>query len=230
MHGEERAMKRNLKVLGLGVVVVVAVALSAVVASSASAHFTSGSDSNTPTAIALNNQVFKTTGTVGENVEASCENIAISGGPFGTEETELTVHPTYSGNCTVAIEGLGTLTAEIITNGCNFILTTTATENIHFECETGKQIEVTAFMLGKFRKCIDVHAQTPTTALVHYYNGTNPVTGKMDFEIESTIEGITYEKTGSCAFGVIEGNDGKYEGNVTSTSHDNNGPVDVTKS
>jgi hypothetical protein len=222
-------MKRSLK--GLGLATAIAVALSVVGVSAASAHFTSSSDSGTPEATALNNQVLKSTGTLGENTEVSCTAVSVTGGPFGTDETEITVHPTYSGNCTINIEGLGTLTAEVITTGCNVVLTTSATNNAHLECEAGKQMEVTAFILGKFRKCLDVHAQTPTTAHLDYHNGTNPNTGKMDIEIESTVEGITYEKTGSCAFGVTEANDMKYEGNVTGTCAEILlGPSDTTKS
>jgi hypothetical protein len=223
-------MKRNLQVFGL-VAAAVAVALSAVVASAASAHFTFGADSTTLTATALTNQVFETTGTLGENSKASCESVAVGNETFGTEQTEVTAHPTYGGNCTVNIEGLGSLTAEVITTGCNFVFTTTSSENVHLECETGKQIEVTAFILGKFRKCLDYHAQTPTVALVDYHNGTNAATGKMDVEVESTVEGITYEKTGSCAFGTTEGNDAKYTGRVTVTAHNAVGEsVDGTKS
>jgi hypothetical protein len=224
-------MKRNMK--GLGLATVIAVALSAAGVSAASAHFTSSSDWTTSTATALNTQVLKNTGTPGENSEASCTAVGVTGGPFGTDETELTVHPEYGGTCTISIEGLGApMTAEIITTGCNVVFTTTATNNVHLECEVGKQMEVTAFILGKFRKCLDVHAQTPTTALVDYHNGTDAATGKMDVEVVSTIEGITYEKTGSCAFGVTEGNDMKYEGNITVTGDEvnTNNPVDITKS
>jgi hypothetical protein len=224
-------MIRNLKVLGLALVA--AFALSAVVASAASAHFTIGSDTATLTAAPLTNQVFETTGTTGENAKVTCENIEVGNEHFGTEQAEITVHPTYNTNCTVNIEGLGNLTAEIITTGCNYIFTTgdTTAQNVHIECDAGKQIEVTAFILGKFRKCLDVHEQTPTSAIVHYRNGTNAATGKMDVEIESTVTGITYEKTGSCAFGVTEGNDAKYTGRVTVTAHDTTGAaVDCTKS
>jgi hypothetical protein len=228
MQREERAMKRNLEILWLAIVVVTA--LSAIVTSAASAQFTSGSDATTLTAKALNQQVYRTVGTPGENSEAICTG-EVSGGPFGTEESEITIHPVASGTCTISIEGLGFLSAEIVTTGCNAIFTTTATQNVHVECETGKQIEITAFVLGKFRKCFDFHAQTPTTALVDYHNGTNAATGKMDVEIESTVEGITYEKTGSCAFGVTEGDDAKITGNATVTGHNAVGePVDVTKS
>jgi hypothetical protein len=222
-------MKRNLK--GLALAMVIAVALSVVGVSASSAHFTSSSDSSTPTAAALNNQRFTTTGTSGENTEINCTEVGITGGPFGTEESELTVHITYGGTCTISIEGLGgPFAAQIITTGCNAIFTTAATSNVHFECEAGKQTEVGAFILGKFRKCYAFHAQTPTTALVDYRNGTNAATGKMDVEVESTISGITYEKTGACSFGIVESNDGKYEGNITVTAHDNIGPVDTTKS
>jgi hypothetical protein len=224
-------MIRNLKVLGLALVA--AFALSAVVASAASAHFTSGADSTTLTATALNEQVFVTHGTPGENTEVKCTQVSVTGGPFGTDETELTVHPTYGGTCTITVEGVGSgLTAEVKSNGCNYIFTTTLTNNIHIECGANESIEVKAFILGKFRNCLDVHAQTPTTALVDYFNHTNPATGKMDVEIESTVDGITYEKTGSCAFGTTEGNDAEYNGNVTVTCDEEgtNTPVDCTKS
>jgi hypothetical protein len=225
-------MKRNLKVFGLAMMV--AAALSAAVVSAASAHFTTGSHSTTLTTTALNNQVIKTVGTPGENIIVSCSGIAVGNETFGTENAELTVHPTYSG-CTITVEPNTGLVAQTITTGCNYIFTTTPTENFHIECgatEGEKQIEVTAFILGKFRKCLDIHEQTPTTALVDYHNGINAATGKMDIEVESTINGITYEKTGSCAFGpVLEGNDAKYEGNITVTCHDGTGAaVDCTKS
>jgi hypothetical protein len=223
-------MKRNLEVFGLALVM--AVALSAVVASAASAHFTFGADSATLTATALNNQTFRTTGTPGETSEVSCTAIGVGSATFGTEETELTAHPEYGGTCTITVEGILTgVAAQVITKGCNYIFTTTAADNVHLECDEGKQIEITAFILGKFRPCLDIHAQTPTIALVDYHNGTNAATTKMDVEVEWTVTGITYEKTGSCAFGVIEGNDAKYTGNFTLTAHNSLGePIDVTKS
>jgi hypothetical protein len=229
-QGKEHAMKRNLKVPGLAMMV--AVALSAVVASGASAHFTFGAGSATLTATVLNNQIFRTTGTPGENSEASCTAIGVGSATFGTEEAELTAHPEYGGTCTITIESIfAGVAAQVITKGCNYIFTTTATDNFHIECEEGKQIEITAFILGKFRPCLDIHAQTPTTALVDYHNGTNAATTKMDIEVEWTVTGITYEKTGSCAKGVIEGNDAKYTGNFTVTAHNSLGEaIDITKS
>lgn len=217
-------MTRNLKALGLALVA--AFALSAVVASGASAatSFTSGSDSTILTSKAIGNQVFST----GEST-VSCEEVTTDNTTTGTSATEITAEPTYSGNCKITIGSLGTLNATIDMNGCHYLFTI-GTE-VHILCPEGKQIEVTATILGTPRKCLDIHAQTPTSPVVHYINATNAATGKMDVEVESTVEGITYEKTGSCAFGTIEGNDANYKGKVTITGETGTGAaVDVTVS
>jgi hypothetical protein len=125
---------------------------------------------------------------------------------------------------------LGTLNATIDMNGCHYLFTTEEAVGVHILCPATKDIEVTAKILGSFRKCLTIHPQTPTSPVVHYRNGTDPATGKMDVEIESTVEGITYEKVGSCAFGTTEANDAHYVGRITVTGDGPSGPVDVTHS
>jgi hypothetical protein len=222
-------MKRNFKALALALFAVLVV--GAVTASGASAKFTSGSDDTTLTATAIGNQVFETVGTANEESKVECEKVSVDGATIGTETNEITVEPTYE-NCSISLKGLGTFIAQVDTNKCHYLFTTKTEEAIHITCETegATQIEVTAFILGKFRKCLDIHAQTPTEPWLKYVNGTNPETGKMDVKVVSEVNGITYEKTASCAFGTIEANDARYTGEVTVTGDDANGkPVDVTK-
>lgn len=215
---------RNLKAFGL--MLVAAFALSAVVASTASAEFTIGETNAHSRTTALAEQVF----TAGPEATVKCKKVAGDGTTTNTTEKEITIEPTYS-ECQIAIGSLGTLTAEIDTNGCHYLFTTNTEVAVHVLCPEGKQIEVTAKILGTFRKCLDVHAQTPTSPVVHYTNKLNTTTGKWDIEINPTVEGITYEKTGSCAFGTVEGNDSTYSGKVTVEAlNGNNEPINLTHS
>jgi hypothetical protein len=52
----------------------------------------------------------------------------------------------------------------------------------------------------------------------------------MDLEIESTVSGITFEKTGSCAFGTLEDNEGAYSSRITLKGDSTGSAVDVTHS
>lgn len=220
-------MIRNLKAFSLALGAIFA--LSAVVASAASAEFTTGTDSTTLTAKALTNQVFAITGTPGENAEVSCKKISVTG-TAPTATTEITVTPKYE-ECTISDEHTGiNVNADIETNGCDFLFTTHENENVHIVCPEGKSIEVKPTILGTARKCLDVHAQTPTVNVVTWTNGTNPETGKMDVTIDSKVEGITWEKTGLCAGETTrnEGNDAKYTGSVTVTGEEGAKAIDVT--
>lgn len=208
-------MARNLKILGL--TLVATFAFSAIIASGASAFttFTAvGAEDTTLSASGIGSgQVFST----GES-KTTCTEISFDNATMAAESaTEITAEPTYGGTCTITIGSLGTLTAKIDTNGCHYLFT--ASGFVHIKCPEGKQIEITAKILGTFRKCIDIHQQTPATAVVDYTN-TGTV-GQMDVEIESTVSGITYEKTANCAFGDLEDNDSAYSGKVTLTgSHE----------
>lgn len=207
---------RNLKAFGLALVA--AFALSAVIASAASAEFTSGSDNTTLSATSVGNQVFET----GSGSKVSCPAVSVDGASLGTVASEITAEPTYSGACTVE-----SFEAKIDTNGCHYLFTTTATSNVHILCPEGSAIEVTAKILGSFRQCLKIHAQTPTNALVDYSNGTSG--GKMDVTIKSTVTGITYERLGLCQGSTNEANDATYTGEVTVTGKDAEGnAVDVT--
>ena len=222
-------MTRNLKTLGLALVA--AFALSAVLASAASAEFTTSTDNTTLTAEALNVQEFAIEGTPGENAVSECNQVSVDG-TAGTASTEITVEPTYSG-CTLHDEHTGlNPVARINTNGCHYLFTTHENESVHIVCPAEAEgIEIEAKILGAFRRCLVVHPQTPTNNVVHWINGTDPETGAMDVELESTITGITWEKVGLCAGPntVVEGNDASYKGNVTVTGDDEFGaPADVT--
>jgi hypothetical protein len=204
-----------------GVVLFAVVALGVVPVSAAAAEFTSGSDNTTLKAQALTTLQFAS----GEELWA-CNELSLDGASLGTVQEEVTAEPTF-GSCITTAPGVGTAEAKIDTNGCHFLLT--ASKAIHITCPEGKQIEVTEKLLGKFRNCLDIHAQTPTASSVDYINRTNEATGKMDIEVESTVEGITYEKTGSCAFGATEENDWTFIGKLTLTGVNANAePVDVT--
>jgi hypothetical protein len=61
--------------------------------------------------------------------------------------------------------------------------------------------------------------------MVAYHDGTSGE--KMDFEIESTIEGVTYEKTGACGPG--EFNSMQLGGTIRVTGDHGGGAVDVTQ-
>lgn len=213
-------MRHKLGLLGL--VAIAALALSAVTASTAvSAEFTSGSDNTELTAQALSIQLFTE-----EEAHWECEKVSLDETTLGTAQSEITAAPTF-GACTTGDAIHGSLPAQIDVNGCHFLLT--AVGQLHLVCPEGAEIKVTEKILGTFRQCLDIHAQTPTTSNIDYTNVTDSVTGKTDIKVESTIEGITYEKTGSCAFGDIEKNDWIFEGQFTLTgvNASTGKPVDV---
>ena len=214
---------RNLKAFGLALVA--AFALSAVVASAASAEFTSSSDSTTLFASALSTQTF-TAGGAGEEASVNCTGISVDGASLGTSSSEITAEPTYSG-CSVS-QGGSTFEGKVDPNGCHYVFTTSETNNVHIVCPEGQVIKVTAKILGAFRECLDIHAQTPTNAVVDYSNNAG---SPMDVKITSTVTGITYEKTGLCKGSVNEANNASYTGEVTVTGKDAEGnTVDVTVS
>ncbi len=214
-------MKLNLKTLGLALVA--AFALSAVAVSAASADFITTNDGTTVlTAEATETQVIKNA----EGVEFKCTSVAFDGSISGTTAETVTVEPTYSG-CTIVLPGVGTESLFIDTNGCHYMFTTNT--ETHIVCPTGKKIVWTAELVkGVKSKCIEIGEQTPTTPEVHYLN--NALTGNaMDFEIESTLSGITYNKTGPC--GTTTNNDMTIIGTVTIKGKDSvtGAQVGVTK-
>ena len=218
-------MIRNLKTLGLALVA--AFALSAVLASAASAEFTFDEAASTLTAKGVSpTQKFVITDSEGEEEgKSTCEEVGVgSGGTgLGTVESEITIEPVYSEDCTLSL-GEATFEAEVDANGCHYLFTTETLNAVHIICSNeegteaeGKSIEITAKILGSYRQCIKIHAQTPTEPTIHYDNKTNSETGKMDVLMTVTVKGITYEKVGLCKGEVNESNNADYEGEVTVT-------------
>lgn len=190
--------------------------IGAVNSAMASAEFLSGSEETQLTAKALGNQTF----IAGES-EVTCSGVAFDA-TIGLAQSEVSATPTYTG-CKLSSPALE---VSVDTNGCSYLLTK---ESAHIQCPEGKQIEFTAFILGAFRKCVDVHAQTATVPTVTYANGTDGATGKMDLEARVALEGVTYERTGPCASTPNEGNSGSLSGNITLTGDGPEGSVDVTE-
>ena len=225
-------MTRNLKTLGLALLA--AFALSAVLASAASAEFTTG-DHNTDLTVEGVSETQKFTITNAEGgaeAEFSCNEIGIASGGtgLGTAQESITIEPEYSNDCTAVI-GSSTFETRIDTNGCHYLFTTDEENAVHIVCEEGKQLEMTAFILGSFRQCFKIHAQTPTEPFITYHNTTTPA-GDMDVLMTVDVTGITYERVGLCKGEVNESNNLDYDGEVTVTGHDaiSGLPVDVTKS
>jgi hypothetical protein len=227
-------MSRNLKALGLALLA--AFALSAVAASAASAHtvatFTSGSDWTILHSKAENVQVFKEGA-----IEVKCSSIAVDGS-MGTDEASITVTPTYgvttdtTGATECKLVALGSeFEAQVHTNGCHYLFTAGGETDgeVHITCPTGQSIEVTGDILGKWRPCIDVGAQTPTTPTVTYTNETE-VTGGInvwDVTVKSDAKKIHYTKTGLCGSGLFT--EAEYTGAVTVWGTDTAGKaVNVT--
>jgi hypothetical protein len=226
-------MSRNLKALGLALLA--AFALSAVMASAASAHtpatFTSGSDWTVLHAKSDVTNIFKE-----GSIEVECQSVGVHGS-VGTDEATITVEPTYgvttdtTGATECKIKTPSEFDAQVHTNGCHYLFTAgNATDgSVHVECPTGKSIEVTADILGKWRPCIDIGTQTPGVPTVTYTNETEVTGGKnvWDVTVKAEAKEITYTKTGLCGSGVFT--KAEYNGSVTVWGTDtNNNPVDVT--
>jgi hypothetical protein len=226
-------MRRNLKALGLALVAVFA--LSAVAASAALAvpKFTSSTDWTVLSASAKNSQVFEDEA---NGVSLNCTSVGGSGS-MSTDQTTVTFTPTYgvttdttgASNCKGTIAGF-TVDLQVHMNGCDYLFTAAAGDGtVKVECPVGKQIEITCDILGAWRQCIDIAAQTPTVPTVDFTNGTKVEAGKTvwDVTLKSTATGVTYTKTGLAGSGTFHS--AKYTGEVTVTAKDTAGvPASIT--
>ena len=228
-------MTRRLKEICL--TLAVGVALSAVLASAASAEFTTGADSTNLTAEGVSEtQKFVITNGTEVDGESSCNEVSIANGGegLGTAEESITIEPEYGGDCTLSI-GESTFEAKVDTNGCHYLLTAHTEEAVHIICSNeeeteaeGESIEITAKILGSFRECFKIHAQTPTEPVIHYINTADPESGKQNVLMTIAVKGITYERVGLCKGEVNESNDADYEGEIAVSGHDGEGEaVDV---
>lgn len=199
---------RNLKALGLALVAVLA--MGALTASAASAHvFTSDSESGTTYFTGVDevqNEFSTPAGTV------TCTEVSFKGQAAGTEQSEVTVHPTYN-SCTHSI--LGAVTVE--TTGCDYLLKG-ATDGasmatVKVVCESGKAITIKT-SIG----CDLKISEQSIGSAVSYANkggGGEPE----DITVTNTATGIKYSKVatsfGACFFVGGNGSDGEYKGPVT---------------
>ncbi len=136
-------MSRNLKVLGLSLVAVLAMSAMVAAGASAEAPFKFKSEGSPTTLTGKQhaaNDVFTThTGTV------SCDNATYAGTQTGTETSEVSVTPSYSG-----CKAFGLLSVPIDVNGCSYRFNANTKVGVNYEgsvdvvCPAGKQIEVTA--------------------------------------------------------------------------------------
>lgn len=128
----------SLKSLGLTLVAVFA--MGAVVASTASAQFHSEKDETTLTVSSNKPQFFE----YGLGIEpGECKKIVFDATlPVGTTTTtSITLHPEY-GECTGPLG----LKADVVTTGCNYILTLAQAETkgtLDIECDANKSITIT---------------------------------------------------------------------------------------
>jgi hypothetical protein len=220
----------------LGLTLLAAFTLSAVAASAASAHipakFTSGSDWTILHAKAETSQVFKE-----GSLEVVCQSIGVDGAT-GTNEATVTVEPTFgvTSDTTGLTECEGSISGNVFevqahSNGCKYVLAAGGETDgsTSISCPAGKSIQFTGDVLGAWRPCLDIGAQTPGTPTVDYTNGTEVTGGKnvWDVTVKSTVKGISYTKTGLCGSGTF--NAAEYIGAATVWGTDTAGnPVDVT--
>lgn len=222
----------NGKLRAFGLTLVAAFALCALSAAGASAEgvYTSAVAHTTIEGTqATTNEFVTSAGTV------TCAKATFDGTTTTTSSTDLTITPTYSECHSIDPFGI-THNATVNMNGCTYTFTTPTTTGkpapadwhaeVHVLCPEGKQIEIPISGTG----CtIDVHAQTPTVPTVDL---TNKAGTPDDVLLTSTVEGVTYQTTGSfCAVGQFEKNDGKLLGTVTVKGFDTEGKqVNVTLS
>lgn len=199
---------RNLKALGLAFVAVLA--MGALTASAASAHvFTSDSTSGTTYFTGEDEVPFEFTTEAGT---VSCTGVSFKGEAAGTEQSEVTIHPTYT-SCTHSV--LGEVTVE--TTGCNYLYKGATDANsmatLKIVCGAGKKIVIKTSV-----GCDLTISEQSIPSAVSYANkggGPNPE----DITITHTATGITYAKSatsfGACFFVGGSGHEGKYFGPTT---------------
>ncbi len=213
-------MIRNLKVLGLALAAVFAMSAMAAQAAMASGElFHSDED---PTVITASNAGFGNHVFTAGGISVECENATFTGTQSGTTGEELTVHPTYSGNCTAA----GVVAATVTTTGCNYILYSETGENTHtsttdapvkIECEEGKKITIDA---AKCRITIDPNQ----TVRGVKYVGEGGTTETEDLRVVASVDTIGYEAENLTGLGFKCGTLG-FETGVTLTNASYTGTV-----
>jgi phage FluMu protein Com len=155
--------------------------------------FTSESASTILTTV--NEEPTAQTFTTNSGAELKCRQLSFQNTSIGTSQEEFAAEPIFS-QCRF-VEGFVIREVLIDTNGCQYLFTSEGGATMHITCPEGKAINITEFIAGAFRECMVIPPQTPTSPAVDYHNGTN-VFGRMNFEIEFTLSGITYERIAFC--------------------------------
>ncbi|HEX6687820.1 MAG TPA: hypothetical protein VF085_04055 [Solirubrobacterales bacterium] len=243
-----KKMNHRLKALGLALVAVFA--MSAIASSAASATvatFTSGSNWTKLSGSSIGEQVF--TAKAGEEVK--CKSVSVDDATMGTDQSEITVTPTYgvtiadvvteavatTSECVAKIPA-GELPATIHNEGCHYTFIASGTDaTVHITpTPTGGScvFKITVYFLGKFRPCFEVANQTPGKRTITLTNETYVSGGanRWDVRLKSDVEEIEYTRTkgGICGEGTFKGAEGaKYSGEVTVKGTETEGKAtDVT--
>jgi hypothetical protein len=156
-------MTRNLKTLGLALVAVFA--MSAVAASTASAQQGKLTSDGPVTLIGTETGELFANSFTGNSGKITCPGSVFTGHKYNVTphvagasgETTATITPHYPKHCTAHIPFLGTRTATVTTNGCDFVFhigsTTGGVANTYGVtadqvCPVGKSIEVHVYCAG----------------------------------------------------------------------------------
>lgn len=131
--------------------------------------------------------------------------------------TQLRVVPHHE-NCQFIIPEVGSFSARVTTTECEYVFTGETNPSkhslTHRECESPSEgFDIQLFFLGKWFNCLRVPSSTPTAGGSVYK--TVGVEAERRITIEMTMEGLTYEITGSmCGEKGFTANDGEYFGNA----------------
>lgn len=179
-------MIRNFKVMGLAVVAVLAMSVIAASAAQAASSF----DLGEAPAVVTGTQKTQNKFTVGAGIVTKCETAKYDATTEAKNVQELTVTPTYAG-CQLA----GQL-AHIVTTGCTYTFTSTATPlqaNVDVVCAAGKTITIQQTATG----CIVTVGSQATLGKVTAAN-----VGGTEVEATNNVEKIKYTGNASCPVGV----------------------------
>ncbi len=224
-------MTRNLKALGFTSVAILA--LSALTASAATANKTV----STPYWVVAGDWTVLSgsQGAPGDVFEIAagaikCTTVTYTGSISLTTTTTITLTPSYSG-CT-----FNGFTADVVTTDCGYVLhadgktgttTTDPGDTIHWEnkyhaetkiqCDTGKDITVTATQAGVIKCTVHIGPQNLGTGVI-LTNETAPG-GVRDIKADISLSAIKYSQTEGSGLGKCttadNTSDGKYTGSAT---------------
>jgi len=204
-------MNRMLKTLGLALVAMLATsALAAQTASATGELFNSTVEPTTIDASSVGTQDFETVFGLFE-----CKQVSLNATLAKKAVSEFKAVPTYS-ECT-GPGGKGP--TRVTQTSCFYVFTSSIPSGkthapFHLECTTaGDGIDIEIEILGKWRPCIFIPAQTPGTGVTYANNGKH-------IDATLTLTNIQYTETGTC--GSETRTTGTYQGKITLKGTDAN--------